>query len=80
MEGKPPIGRTASDFILVGRLLPPHEYRFWRLGIYRGVGQIGCLGKFCSLGIDCRLGMLVSLSHVGCLGIDGRMGQLGCLG
>jgi len=80
MESQPALGRTAIDFILVGRLLPPHEYRFWCLGIYRGVGQLGCLGKFCSLGIDCRLGKLVSVRYVRCLGIDGRLGQLGCLG
>jgi len=74
MEAKPAVGRTAIDFILVGRVLPPLEYKLWCLGIYRRVGQLGCLGKFCGLGIDCRLGKLVSLSHIGCLGIDGRLG------
>ena len=80
MESQPAVGCTAIDFILVGRLLPPHEYRFWGLGIYRRVGQLGCLGKFCSLGIDCRLGKLVSLGYFRCLGINRRMGQFSGVG
>jgi hypothetical protein len=81
MEGKPSVGRIAVDLILDGKLLPPHEYqRLWRLGIYRRMGQLGCVGKFCGLGIDRGLGKLVSLGHVRCVGIDGRMGQLVCMG
>ena len=58
MERKPAVGRTAIDFILVGRVLPPHEYRLWFLGIYRRLGQLGCVGLHGCMGIDCRVGQL----------------------
>ena len=80
MASQPAVGRTAIDFILVGKLLPPQCQQLWRLGIHRRLGQLSGLGKFCGLGIDCGLGEFLSLSYVRRMGIDRRVGQLGRMG